>query len=216
MEKNSDLKISEMLKFSKDLWSLHKDTWSPMEPEYAKDFILYMIEEKLLEKAFVDVFNRLKANSDDFIETLSKNIEKVLAKRAENNDLTQIENKIQSAKDELKGLIKLQTKGQMDEEVYNEEYVRLSGELEKLRQEKAKIEKGNVNVEQYKERVAEIVKAMKEQEGLLIEFDENIFNALVERIEVLEATHFVFVLRNGMKVEENRLKSDLSNKIVEI
>ncbi|MCB2289842.1 nucleotide pyrophosphohydrolase [Clostridium sp. CS001] len=45
MEKNADLKISEMLKLSKDLWSLHKDTWSPMEPEYGKDFILYMIEE---------------------------------------------------------------------------------------------------------------------------------------------------------------------------
>lgn len=160
------------------------------------------VDEKVLEKAFTDVFNRLKDGSEGFIETLSKNIEKVLSQRAENTDLIEIENKIESAKEELKGLIKLQTKGQMDDEVYNEEYVRLAGELEKLRQEKSKVEKGNLNIEQYKLRVAEIIKVIKEQEGLLTEFDGNIFNALVEKIEVSSPTHFVFVLRNGIRVEE--------------
>lgn len=46
MEDNKcDLKISEMLKLSRDLWEKHSDIWSPMEPEYARSFILYMIEE---------------------------------------------------------------------------------------------------------------------------------------------------------------------------
>lgn len=40
-----DLSISEMLDMSYKLWEKHKDTWSPMEPEYGKTFILYMIEE---------------------------------------------------------------------------------------------------------------------------------------------------------------------------
>ena len=44
----------------------------------------------------------------------------------------------------------------MDEEVYNEEYVRISGELQKLRQDKSKIETGNLSIEQYKQRVDEI------------------------------------------------------------
>ncbi|MFD3157669.1 MazG nucleotide pyrophosphohydrolase domain-containing protein [Haloimpatiens sp. FM7330] len=42
---NEDLKVSEMLKLSRELWEKHKDTWAPMEPEYGKTFILYMIEE---------------------------------------------------------------------------------------------------------------------------------------------------------------------------
>jgi 8-oxo-dGTP diphosphatase len=40
-----DLSISQMLELSNKLWEKHKDTWSPMEPEYGKTFILYMIEE---------------------------------------------------------------------------------------------------------------------------------------------------------------------------
>ena len=78
----------------------------------------------------------------------------------------------------------------------------ISGELEKLRQDKSKIETGNLNIEQYKERVDEIIKVIKEQKGLFTEFDDKIFNALIDRIEVLESTQFVFVLRNGMKVDK--------------
>jgi len=33
-------------------------------------------------------------------------------------------------------------------------------------------------------------------------FDEQIFNALVEKIDILTPTHFVFELKNGMRVEE--------------
>ncbi len=67
---------------------------------------------------------------------------------------------------------------------------------------KSKVETRNVSIEQYKERVDEIIKVIKEQEGLLTEFDGKIFNALIDRIEDLESTHFIFVLKNGMRVEE--------------
>lgn len=40
-----DLSISQMMQLQKELFELHKDKWHPMEPEYGKDFILYMIEE---------------------------------------------------------------------------------------------------------------------------------------------------------------------------
>lgn len=44
-EEIDDLAISDMLKFSKVLWHKNKNNWSPMEPKYGKNFILYMIEE---------------------------------------------------------------------------------------------------------------------------------------------------------------------------
>ncbi len=43
MEKPID--IAEMLNMSRELWEKNKDKWSPMSPEYGRDFILYMIEE---------------------------------------------------------------------------------------------------------------------------------------------------------------------------
>lgn len=42
---NEDLKISEIMNMQIELWEKNKDKWSPMEPEYGKDFLLYMVEE---------------------------------------------------------------------------------------------------------------------------------------------------------------------------
>lgn len=40
-----DLSISQMMQMQKELFEPHKDKWLPMEPEYGKDFILFMVEE---------------------------------------------------------------------------------------------------------------------------------------------------------------------------
>ena len=40
-----DLSISQMLHLQQELYEPHKDIWHPMEPEYGKDFVLYMVEE---------------------------------------------------------------------------------------------------------------------------------------------------------------------------
>ena len=91
-----NLSISEMMEMSNKLWEKHKDTWSPMEPEYGKDFILYMIEEigeviEIIKKKkidgimndlevrerfteelgdvlmyFIDVMNRFKISPEEF------------------------------------------------------------------------------------------------------------------------------------------------------
>lgn len=40
-----DLSISDMMRMQRKLFERNKDHWSPMEPEYGRDFILYMMEE---------------------------------------------------------------------------------------------------------------------------------------------------------------------------
>lgn len=40
-----DLTISRMMQMQQELFEPNKDNWPPMEPEYGKDYILYMVEE---------------------------------------------------------------------------------------------------------------------------------------------------------------------------
>lgn len=40
-----NLSIGEMMDMSLKLWSKNKQNWSPMKPEYGREFILYMVEE---------------------------------------------------------------------------------------------------------------------------------------------------------------------------
>jgi len=52
-----------------------------------------------------------------------------------------------------------------------------------------------------KQRFDEILETIDSRDSLLEEFDELIFNALVEKIEVFSPTYFVFELKSGMRVE---------------
>lgn len=160
------------------------------------------VDETELQDAFVRVFNRIKEGQGEFIQKLNENIEKVLLKKVDEAQGQQIEAEIEKWKQELKGLVQLQLKGNMDAEVYQEEQVRIGQELEKLREQKQEIEEIQETREQYKERVKEIIEVFKQKEGLLEQFDDGIFNALVEKIEILSPAHFVFVLKSGMRIEE--------------
>lgn len=40
-----DLSFSQMLKMQFELWEKHKNTWSPLEPQYARNHFLWMIGE---------------------------------------------------------------------------------------------------------------------------------------------------------------------------
>lgn len=40
-----DLSFSEMLKMQYELWEKHKDSWSPLEPQYARNSLLWMMAE---------------------------------------------------------------------------------------------------------------------------------------------------------------------------
>lgn len=46
----SDLKVSEMMKMQLDLWELHKDEWAPMEAQYGRNFLLWMIEDMVSQR----------------------------------------------------------------------------------------------------------------------------------------------------------------------
>jgi len=41
----ADIKISDMMEMQIALWERNKDKWSPMEAEYGRNFILWMMEE---------------------------------------------------------------------------------------------------------------------------------------------------------------------------
>lgn len=101
----NNLDIKEMMAMSYTLYEENKDTWSPMEPEYGKDFILYMIEEigevisvvkkkktdeimteglvrdHMVEELsdilmyFIDCLNRYSISAEEFSEAYTKKFE---------------------------------------------------------------------------------------------------------------------------------------------
>lgn len=41
----AERKLSELMQMQRMLWQQHRDSWDPMEPEYARNSMLYLVEE---------------------------------------------------------------------------------------------------------------------------------------------------------------------------
>ena len=81
-------------------------------------------------------------------------------------------------------------------------YLISSGELEEVRKKSSEHDKVIESKDGLKQMFDEILQTVNSRDSLLEEFDEEIFNALVEKIEILTPAHFVFELKSGLRVEE--------------
>lgn len=57
--------------------------------------------------------------------------------------------------------------------------------------------------EELKKRVNEIIVVINSKKELLEQFDKDIFNALVDKIEIITPTHFIFVFKSGVRADKN-------------
>ncbi len=72
----NDLKISELKEMQMKLYELNKEKWHDMEPKFAKDHILYMVEEigeciSIIKKKKIDNVMNDEHIRNRFIEELS-------------------------------------------------------------------------------------------------------------------------------------------------
>jgi hypothetical protein len=82
------------------------------------------VEEAELMNAFVRMFNRIFEHKNEFINTMTENIEKVILQKSDKKEAEAMDKRIEKLKNELKKLIRFQVNNDIDSEVYNEEYTR--------------------------------------------------------------------------------------------
>lgn len=72
-----DLTIGEMMQLQQELFAPHAGEWHPMEPEYGKDFLLYMVEEMAdVPMYYNDVLLRYHVTPEEISESYMRKHEK--------------------------------------------------------------------------------------------------------------------------------------------
>ncbi|WP_174807198.1 hypothetical protein [Paenibacillus ehimensis] len=104
---------------------------------------------------------------------------------------------------DLKALVNLKLRNQIDDGVYDEEHARISQQLEELRLNETMLRKDHEQKVHVKERINEIIKVLTTRQELLEQFDDSLFHALVEKITILSPAHFIFTLKSGMELGLN-------------
>lgn len=104
------------------------------------------VDEKVLRDAFVEMFNELKIDKEKFFNTLIENIRKVIQNNGYNKEIDKLETKITETKNELNNLVKIQTSGKIDGEIYNEEYLITSNKYKEAKLEFERVEERKIHL----------------------------------------------------------------------
>ncbi len=159
------------------------------------------VDEEKLKAAFIRVANKVIKDSDGFIKKMTDNIEKVLNENKNDEELNIIDSKLEMLKEQITNLIRLNSRSNIDRDIYDEEYNRLAVETENLRSKRLAYTKTEMEFKNNYSRIREIEKMLNERE-LIDSFDEELFRVMVEKIKVVSLVEVEFFLKTGVVVRE--------------
>lgn len=164
------------------------------------------IDDNTIKAVFVEMFNRLYENKNNFFKAFIDNIDKVLKESAKCENVSKLDKEIDNVNEEIKKLIRQQIKGELQDEVFDIKHKSLNEKLQELKVSKNVVAFDSSKYKEILKRSKEIERIIEMRKSNLIKFDDDIFKNLIEKIMVVTPTHIEFHLKNGMKVEEEFTK----------
>jgi hypothetical protein len=169
------------------------------------------LDDITLKKVFLRVFNRLYINrlyinKEAIFKPFMENVQKALLDGLKDEPVKDIDARIGDITEQMKKLIRMQIKEDITPGAFQNEYGKLKPELDKLKKERSSIGWDGSRREEVLRRTGEIYSYLQGMDEMLPEFDDDVFDAWVERILVKSPAHLKFELKNGLVLEEKFIK----------
>jgi len=157
------------------------------------------VDDEVLKATFVRVFNEEFNDRDTFFKAFMKNIEKVVNRSSDGPSV--LDKKIASLEEDLSGLITLKLHKEIDEQAYSREYQRISREISDLQFKKQEVVTENLEHAQDFSKLQAVKEIVGDGSKALTEFDDALFEAMVEKVIIKSPTEFEFIFESGQRVK---------------
>ena len=160
------------------------------------------IPEQKFYEAFITLYNKLKINYKNIFPTLLTQLQELRNKKfSSNKQYTEIMKEIAKLKEQTHVLARLKTKGFLDNGKYLEQTAELNSKIEKLNRELQKISRCD-DEDDVIEKIKDVASIIESGIEHMTEFDEIMFESLVEKIVVKNQKELEFQLYGGLKFTE--------------
>lgn len=158
------------------------------------------VHNSTLERAFIDVYNGIVEDESNFFQGFIRSVERVVSKREEKYDVRFLEKKVADLDEQMKELIRMKLRREVDEEFYNAAYQDLKNELNEAKSQRERFYDTELMAADQNQKLDEIRRAIHSRHNALASFDEDLFLVLVEKVIVRSKTDFTFILVNGEEI----------------
>jgi hypothetical protein len=160
------------------------------------------IKEKDLEKAFVRAVRRDIGDEKAFLQQLLENISMGIKQVEQEFTIEKLNERLEELCQEMMGLVRLNARAGTGTLAYEAEYLRVSEEIEQIRERKAAIEEAELSEIMRQKRILEMKKFLNSTDTPLARFDAGLFRRLVEKVVIQSLVEATFVFRCRIELRE--------------
>lgn len=165
-----------------------------------KECDLPHLDEETVKSAFVTAFNQIFIYKDEVLETLDTLINDTLSEEKTDMAIAKLHDELEIIELKTKALIDRNSKTVLNQEEYNCQYDALAEQYKTAVSEIEKLETKKTELSARKIRCREFIQVLKEQSDALTEFDESLWNLMVESVTA-QKSHLEVMFRTGQAVE---------------
>ena len=161
----------------------------------------HAIPEKQIATAFCRLYYKLKHHGDPIFTQMLSNLQKIRYSRMLwSEDVISLNKKISDILSQVQFLTQLQQTGGVDPDTFITSNNKLSEQLRRLKQEKARLL--DTDSDDLADRTRDLMDALEDGPDFLDGFDAELFDALVDKIIVDSNERLRFRLKNGLELLE--------------
>ena len=159
------------------------------------------VPEETINAAFCRLYYKLKHHGNPIFTQMLSNLQKIRYSRMLwSEDVISLNKKISDTLSQVQFLTQLQQTGGVDPDTFITSNNKLSEQLRRLKQEKARLL--DTDSDDLADRTRDLMDALEDGPDFLDGFDAELFDALVEKIIVDSNERLRFKLKNGLELAE--------------
>ncbi len=160
------------------------------------------LKEEPLHNAIMTAINNIVENKGEFIGAFRENVIRVIGDYSTKDIPTEYDKKIESLQKEMLSLIEENAKQGALAEDFDDEYKRISEEINELKKAKLRLVQEKKQAESYGEQLKEMESTLKTVRPDVREFDEDLARRLIKTIKVNKGERLDIQFESGILMEQ--------------
>lgn len=160
------------------------------------------LEEGALNRAVMEAIQRITRNEGDFVGALRQNVIRVIGSYGTGHEPDKYDEKIKARQEEMVALIAENAKEGSYTDEFDEQYRRISEEINTLKEEQIEARQKKKLADNYEQRLKDMDSFLEQQTCQLPEFDNDLVRRLISSIKVASAEKLIIQFQSGIIMEQ--------------
>ncbi|WP_353096850.1 recombinase zinc beta ribbon domain-containing protein [Tissierella praeacuta] len=160
------------------------------------------LKEEPLHNAIMTAINSVVENNGEFIGAFRENVIRIIGGYSTKDIPTEYDEKIEQLQKEMLTLIEKNAKQGAVAEEFDDEYKRISEEINELKKTKLRLVQEKKQVDRYGQRLAEVDRTLKTVRPQVKEFDEDLVRRLIKTIRVNKGEKLEIQFESGIVMKQ--------------